>query len=169
MIVFKVDLPFVAENIDKKGKYLVLDNLQDPGNLGTLLRTADAVGVSGVVMTDNCVDLYNPKVVRSAMGSITRLDLFVVDNFLNVATLFDELGIVTNAAVVRNGDNITEFDFDRPCAVVIGNEGKGLPKEHSDICKNRVTISMHGNIESLNAACAGTIILWEMFRGGSHG
>ena len=145
MIVFKVDLPFVAENIDKNGKYLVLDNLQDPGNLGTLLRTADAVGVSGVVMTDNCVDLYNPKVVRSAMG------------------------IVTNAAVVRNGENITEFDFDRPCAVVIGNEGKGLPKEHSDICKNRVTISMHGNIESLNAACAGTIILWEMFRGGSHG
>lgn len=147
----------------------MLDNLQDPGNLGTLLRTADAVGVSGVVMTDNCVDLYNPKVVRSAMGSTTRLDLFVVNNFLNVATLFDELGIVTNAAVVRNGENITEFDFDRPCAVVIGNEGKGLPKEHSDICKNRVTISMHGNIESLNAACAGTIILWEMFRGGSHG
>ena len=70
-----------------------------------LLRTADAVGVSGVVMTDNCVDLYNPKVVRSAMGSTTRLDLFVVDNFLNVATLFDELGIVTNAAVVRNGEN----------------------------------------------------------------
>ena len=169
MIVFKVDLPFAAEYIDKKGKYLVLDNLQDPGNLGTLLRTADAVGVSGVVMTDNCVDLYNPKVVRSAMGSTTRLDLFVVDNFLNVATLFDELGIVTNAAVVRDGENITEFDFDRPCAVVIGNEGKGLPKEHSDICKNRVTISMHGNIESLNAACAGTIILWEMFRGGSHG
>ena len=119
MIVFKVDLPFVAEYI---------------------LRTADAVGVSGVVMTDNCVDLYNPKVVRSAMGSTTRLDLFVVDSFLNVATLFDELGIVTNAAVVRNGENITEFDFDRPCAVVIGNEGKGLPKEHSDICKNRVTI-----------------------------
>ncbi|WP_444435875.1 TrmH family RNA methyltransferase, partial [Ruminococcus bicirculans (ex Wegman et al. 2014)] len=56
MIVFKVDLPFVAEYIDKNGKYLVLDNLQDPGNLGTLLRTADAVGVSGVVMTDNCVD-----------------------------------------------------------------------------------------------------------------
>ena len=69
MIVFKVDLPFAAEYIDKNGKYLVLDNLQDPGNLGTLLRTADAVGVSGVVMTDNCVDLYNPKVVRSAMGS----------------------------------------------------------------------------------------------------
>lgn len=57
MIVFNVDLPFVAEYIDKNGKYLVLDNLQDPGNLGTLLRTADAVGVSGVVMTDNCVDL----------------------------------------------------------------------------------------------------------------
>ena len=69
----------------------------------------------------------------------------------------------------RKNSAITEFDFDRPCAVVIGNEGKGLPKEHSDICKNRVTISMHGNIESLNAACAGTIILWEMFRGGSHG
>lgn len=69
----------------------MLDNLQDPGNLGTLLRTADAVGVSGVVMTDNCVDLYNPKVVRSAMGSTTRLDLFVVDNFLNVATLLMSL------------------------------------------------------------------------------
>ncbi len=169
MIAYKVDLPFAAENIDKNGKYLVLDNLQDPGNLGTLLRTADAVGVSGVVMTDNCVDLYNPKVVRSAMGSISRLDLFVADSFLSAAKIFVDLGIVTAAAVVRNGENITEFDFNKPCAVVIGNEGRGLPEEHSDVCQKRVTISMQGNIESLNAACAGTIILWEMFRGGSRG
>lgn len=169
MIAHKVDLTFSCENIDRNGKYLVLDNLQDPGNLGTLLRTADAVGVSGVIMTDNCVDLYNPKVVRSAMGSISRLDLFVTDSFSNAAKIFDDLGIITAAAVVRNGEDITKFDFNKPCAVVIGNEGRGLPEEHSDMCQKRVTISMQGNIESLNAACAGTIILWEMFRGGSRG
>ena len=91
---------------------------------------------------------------------------------LRLGSYYLETGYGIRASKVtydRKNSAITEFDFDRPCAVVIGNEGKGLPKEHSDICKNRVTISMHGIIVSLNAACAGTIILWEMFRGGSHG
>lgn len=165
MIAHKVDKGFDAGLLKSEGKYLVLDGLQDPGNLGTLLRTADAVGVDGVVLTGNCVDLYNPKVVRSAMGSIARLDLFVVKDFSGVVKTFDEIGVETAAAVVRDGDSITDFDFKKPCAVVIGNEGKGLPKDHVDLCGSIVTIKMQGNIESLNAACAGTIILWEMFRG----
>lgn len=169
MIAKKLDIPFCEDNIDKGGKYLVLDGLQDPGNLGTLLRTADAVGVSGAVMTDNCVDLYNPKVVRSAMGSISRLKIFVVKRFEEAAELFGKVGILTAAAVVRDGESITDFDFSKPCAVVIGNEGKGLPNEHVELCDRKITITMHGNIESLNAACAGTIILWEMFRGESRG
>lgn len=169
MIAHKLDRDLCENELDRNGKYLVLDGLQDPGNLGTLLRTADAVGASGVVLTDNCVDLYNPKVVRSAMGSISRLKLFVVNSFERVAETFDAIGIETVAAVVRNGEDITGFSFSKPCAVVIGNEGRGLSDEHIALCSKKVTIAMHGNIESLNAACAGTIILWEMFRGDSNG
>lgn len=165
MIAHKVDKKFDSEHLESDGKYLVLDGLQDPGNLGTLLRTADAVGVDGVVMTGNCVDLYNPKVVRSAMGSIARLNLFVVKDFSEVVKTFREIGVETAAAVVRGGDSITGFDFKKPCAVVIGNEGNGLSEDHIELCDSSITIRMQGNIESLNAACAGTIILWEMFRG----
>jgi len=142
----------------------VLNHLQDPGNVGTLLRTADAVGADGVVLTGNCCDLYNPKVVRSAMGSMGRIKIYVEDDFSRVCNTLSELGIKTLAAVIKNGVSVTEYDFDKPCAVVIGNEGNGLSESDADMCDEKITIRMNGNIDSLNAAVAGAIILWEMFR-----
>lgn len=164
------DNSFDESVVKPEGKYLVLNNLQDPGNLGTLLRTADAVGLDGVVLSNNCCDLYNPKVLRSAMGSIFRIDVFVCNDFAQTVSVLKNQGVKTWASVVdTDAVSLVEADFSGGNAVVVGNEGNGLSSEDAAFCDERVTIKMHGNINSLNAAMAGAIMLWEMTRsGGSH-
>ncbi len=146
-----------------KGKYVVLNNIQDPGNLGTILRTADAVGMSGVILCENCCDLYNPKVVRSTMGSLFRLNIYIESEFCNVCRILKEQGIKTYAAVVsKQAGEIRSVEFDGNAAMVIGNEGNGLKDEHITLCDKCVTIEMNGNINSLNAGIAAAILMWEM-------
>ncbi|MDO5125308.1 MAG: RNA methyltransferase [Ruminococcus sp.] len=153
------------ETLKHDGKYLVMNNLQDPGNVGTILRTCDAVGADGVIMTNNCCDLYNPKTLRSAMGSLFRLNVFVCDDFSEVCEVLKKCNIKTYAAVVdRDAQAVDKTDFSHGVAVVIGNEGRGIQKEDVALCDSRLTIKMQGNIESLNAAMAAGIILWEMKR-----
>lgn len=159
-----LDKPFTEDKLKKGGKYLVLDELQDPGNLGTMIRTSDAVGLDGIVLTGNCVDLYNPKTVRSAVGSMPRVDIFVEKDFERVIEAFRLKDIPTAAAVINGGTEIRQYDFSKGCAVVIGNEGRGLMHDHAEMCSHKVTIAMHGHIDSLNAATAATIFLWEMTR-----
>lgn len=150
-------------SIKSNGKYLVMNNLQDPGNAGTILRTCDAVGTDGVIMTNNCCDLYNPKTLRAAMGSLFRLKVYLCDDFSEVCQLFSRTRIKTYAAVVdKNAAAVETVDFSHGAAVVIGNEGRGLSEEHAQLCDEKITIKMQGNIESLNAAMAAGIILWEM-------
>lgn len=160
----KLDKILKVDTIDLSGKYVILDNIQDPGNLGTILRTADAMGAKGVVLSNNCCDLYNPKVVRSAMGSLARVNVYIEQSFENAVDVFRKCGIPVIASVISGGENIALFRFEESCAVVIGNEGNGMAKEHVKLCDKSVTIAMHGNINSLNAAAAATIIMWEMFR-----
>lgn len=161
-----LDKPFSGAALKADGKYLILDGLQDPGNLGTMIRTCDAVGLDGVVLTGGCVDLYNPKVVRSAVGSMPRVDIFVEKDCKLVLDAFRDMGIRTAAAVIDGGVEIKSFDFSGGCAVVIGNEGRGLSHESVELCTDKVSIAMHGHIDSLNAATAATIFLWEMTRRG---
>lgn len=160
----RVDKPFEGENISQTGRYIVLDDLQDPGNLGTVIRTADAMGVDGVVLAGDCVDLYNPKTVRSAVGSLPRLDIFIEKDFERVTRVLKRRGVTTYAAVISGGEEVTKAGFQRGCAVVIGNEGRGLSDRDADLCDRRVTIAMKGHINSLNAATAAAILLWEMMR-----
>lgn len=151
--------------IKSNGKYLVMNNLQDPGNVGTILRTCDAVGIDGVVMTSNCCDLYNPKVLRAAMGSVFRLNVYTCDDFSSVCKLFESRDIKTMAAVVdKDAQAVESVDYTQGGAIVIGNEGKGLKADDVSLCDMKITIKMQGNIESLNAAMAAGIILWEMNR-----
>lgn len=159
-----LDKPFSEDVLKKGGRYLILDELQDPGNLGTMIRTSDAVGLDGIVLTGNCVDLYNPKTVRSAVGSMPRVDIFIEKDFEKVSEIFAVKGIRTAAAVIDGGENILRYDFSKGCAVVIGNEGRGLAHDHVKLCSDKVSIAMHGHIDSLNAATAATIFLWEMTR-----
>ena len=143
-------------------KYLILEHLQDPGNLGTVLRTADAVGVDGVVLTGNCTELYNPKVVRSTMGSLSRVTIYNENDLDRVVSVLKASGHTVIASVVRDGVLLSGYSFPSRCAVIIGNEGNGLSDNAIISSDERVTIDMHGFAESLNASVAAAVFLWEM-------
>ncbi len=162
-LVKKIERKFTPEHIKKTNKYLVLNNLQDPGNIGTIIRTADAVGIDGIFMTSDCCELFNPKLVRSTMGSLFRMDIFEGFTILEIVEIFKENKIKTYSAVIDSGAvSVTECDFSEGGLVVIGNEGNGLPKEIAELTDFKLSIKMKGNVNSLNAAMASGIIMWEM-------
>lgn len=143
------------------GKYIVLFGLQDCGNVGMIIRTADALGMDGIILSGTC-DLYSPKVIRSTMGSVFRTDIFIENDTEKLFSLLEKNNIITSAAVIDGEENVIECGFSGKQAVFIGNEGNGLPADVSARCDRRVTIPMNGSINSLNAAMAAGIIMWEM-------
>ncbi len=149
--------------VSADGVYLALEDVQDPGNLGTILRTAEAFGVSGILLSKGCCDRYNPKVLRASMGGVFRLPLTVCEDF--VGTL-GELGkTLPVLASVIDGDALPVTAAPKSGAVaVIGNEGNGMSQAAIDACTHRVTIPMAGRAESLNASMAAGILLWELCR-----
>lgn len=153
-----------SDNVKSGGKYVVLHTLQDPGNMGTVIRTADALGVDGIAAV-GCCDIYNPKTVRSAMGALMRMPVCEVSEDEMFAA-FAGKNIRTFASVV-SGDavSVKECGFSGGAAVLIGNEGSGLTAETSEKCSERITIKMHGTAESLNAAAAASILMWELMNG----
>lgn len=157
-----LDKNHIADKIKDGGKFLVLNNLQDPGNVGTIIRVSDAVGIAGVYLC-GCCDIYNPKTVRSTMGSMFRVPFECGMSYSEVIKMMRAHGIVTYATVIdKDAQSLRETDFEQSCAVVIGNEGSGLTAEEAGACDKRVTIKMKGNINSLNAASAAGIFLWEL-------
>lgn len=151
------------------GTYAILYQLQDPGNAGMLLRTADAFGLDGVIYSA-CCDIYSPKVVRATMGSLFRVPVCCTTEIAPVLEACRQAGVETCAAVVdSDAEPVGQCAFRPGTAVLIGNEGNGLSKEVSDACDRRVTIPMHGTIESLNAAMAAGIVLWEVKRAENGG
>ena len=156
--------PALSALIHAGGSYAVLHQLQDPGNAGMILRTADALGLDGVIYSASC-DIYSPKVVRATMGSLFRVPLCCVPDIAPVLEACRCAGVETCAAVVSGAAELVgQCRFSGGTAIVIGNEGNGLPETVADACDRRVTIPMHGTIESLNAAMAAGIILWEVQR-----
>lgn len=144
-------------------KYVLLQNMQDPSNLGAVLRSADALGFSGVVLTKDSCDIYSPKVCRASMGAVFRVPFMICEDECEFVKEFNEFG-KSYAAVVRNGTSITELDYAGTSLLCIGNEGNGLTEDLVNSCTYPVTIPMKGNAESLNAAAAAGIIMWEMIR-----
>ena len=142
---------------------LVLDNLQDPGNLGTIFRTAEAAGVTGIILSRDCVDIYNPKVIRSTMGSVYRVPFTYVEDLKDVMKLLKEHHITSYAAHLK-GENVYERDFRSACAFLIGNEGNGLTDEISTMAEQYIKIPMCGKLESLNAAIAAAVLMYETRR-----
>ena len=145
------------------GKYIILYGLQDPGNVGMIIRTADALGMSGVVMSGTC-DLYSPKVIRSTMGSVFRINIYVENDTENLFSILTDNKVMTSAGVIDGETLLTDCTFTGKHAVFVGNEGNGLPEEVSGRCDRRITIPMNGNINSLNVAMASGILMWEMQR-----
>ncbi len=155
----------LQEILKKQNPFLiVLEDLQDPGNVGTILRTAEGAGVDGVIMTKNCVDIYNPKTIRSTMGSIYRVPFFVVDNINEILEQFQSHYIKTYAAHLGGQNNYDCENYTKGTAIFIGNEGNGLSDELSSQADCLVRIPMCGQVESLNAAMAAGIFMYEAAR-----
>lgn len=140
-----------------------LENLQDPGNLGTILRTAEGAGVTGIVMSKDTVDIYNPKAVRSTMGSIFRIPFCYVENLAATVGKLGEQGYCTLGAHMQ-GTRFYDLDYRNPTVFCIGNEGNGLSKELMETLSAIISIPMKGRVESLNAATAATVLMYEAMR-----
>ncbi|MBE5827020.1 MAG: RNA methyltransferase [Butyrivibrio sp.] len=143
---------------------LVLENIQDPGNLGTMLRSGEGAGVTGVILSKGCADIYNPKVIRSTMGSIFRMPFIYVEDLAGTVKDLEAKGINTYAAHLKGQKNYDEFDYRKPTAFLIGNEGNGLTKETADAAATYVLIPMKGEVESMNAATSSAILTFEASR-----
>ncbi len=155
-------LPETANLPQHGNRCMLLHNVQDPANLGAILRTAEALGTDALYLYQ-CVDLYNPKTIRSSMGAMFRLPLMRITDMDAFFAHCKAVSLPTCAAVVdRDADPLGGYDFCRGAVVLIGNEGNGLPKEVSGACDKRLTIPMSPASNSLNAAMAAGLFLWEM-------
>lgn len=140
---------------------IILENLQDPGNLGTILRTGEGAGIDGVIMTKETADLFNPKVIRATMGSIYRMPYVYVDDILESIKELKKRDIAVYAAHLDDSVCYDVPDYKKGTAFLIGNEGNGLKKETADSATQYIKIPMHGQVESLNAAIATSILMYE--------
>ena len=140
---------------------LLLDGIQDPGNLGTILRTSEAAGVNMVIMSEDCVDIFNPKVIRSTMGSIFRVP-FITNDLVSVIELMKTEGISVYGAALEDSTDCRNITFPDRCAIVIGNEGNGISQSVLNAVTEKIRIPMAGEVESLNAAVSAAVLLYHI-------
>lgn len=156
------EIPNLLSEIKGK-KFIILENLQDPGNIGTIIRSAQAFGVDGVVFVGNCADIYSPKVLRSTMGTVFSTPIYRFSSMTQAKEELKEIDCeILGAVLDENSQKLSQIKFKDACAVVIGNEANGLSDLAKSACDSFVFIEMSGNAESLNAAVAASVIMWEM-------
>ena len=160
--LFSVRMPS-APDLYKVRRVLALEELQDPGNVGTVLRTADAFGVDLVVLLEGCADLYAPKTVRASMGAVFRQAAVRMDAEAFISFCREKNLPLWGAALTDTAQDLRSVPLD-PAAVLIGSEGHGLSRERLRACGGEIIIPMSGEAESLNAAVAAAIVMWEMQR-----
>lgn len=158
----EVTWDMISEN--KNGFYLLAEEINDPGNLGTILRTASACGVDAVFLSKGSVDLYHPKVLRATMGAVFHMPVFQNVDMEETASLLRSHGIPLYAAHLQGRQYPYSLNLRRACAFMIGNEARGLSEEASSLCDSYVKIPMPGRAESLNAAVAAAVLLYEVVR-----
>lgn len=151
--------------IKRDGSYLLAHSLQDPGNLGTIIRSCCAFGADGLILSEDCPDLYSPKVLRAAMGGAFRLPILTTSDMGETVAALLERGLpVYAAALTRGARPLTALPLEQGCGILIGNEGNGLPQSLIARCTGAAIIPMEPGTESLNAAMAAGIFLWECHR-----
>ena len=163
LVMKTLDKTSDIDKIDYNGKFLLLDNMQNPDNISTVLRSSDAFSVKGVFVTRDSCDIYSPKVVRGSMGAIFRVPFYMIDSAPDFLTnVYSTKGISFAACLTDTAENIKDVIFPANSLVVIGNEAKGLSHATINACDRQVIIPMKGRIDSLNAGVAASIIMWEM-------
>ncbi|MDO5538978.1 MAG: RNA methyltransferase [Eubacteriales bacterium] len=157
---------YVLDDIlnDKKPLLLLLEDIQDPGNLGTIFRTAEGAGITGIIMSSKTADIYNPKTIRSTMGSLYRMPFLQVKEFEPVLDELKKREIRTYAAHLQGSVDYTAEDYTGGSAFMIGNEGNGLSEKLASQADVYIKIPMSGQLESLNAAIAAAILMFEARR-----
>lgn len=148
-----------------KRKWLALEDVRDPGNIGTVIRTAEALGIDGLILSSGCCDVYSPKVLRGSMGGVFRLPLWETADMPKALARLRGAG-VTSYACVPSADalSVVEAPLAAGSVCVIGNEANGLTDATITACDYRLTVPMAGRAESLNAAVAASLVMWEMSR-----
>lgn len=149
---------------DERKAWVLLDDLRDPGNLGTIIRTSEGAGMSGVIMSKESVDLFNPKVVRSTMGAIFRVPFCYVDSLTCVIDSIKSSGYEVYASAMEGSEVYDHVDYTKGAAFIIGNEANGVSDEVFEKASKRIRIPMEGKLESLNAAVSAAIIMYEIAR-----
>lgn len=157
---------YTLENLlnGDKTNLLLLESIQDPGNLGTMIRTGEGAGITGVIMNKTTVDLFNPKTIRSTMGSIYRVPFLMTEDLIGTMKELQQKGITLYAAHLKGQNSYDEEDYSKPVGFLIGNEGNGLSDEVANIADTYIKIPMEGQVESLNAAISATLLMYEANR-----
>lgn len=166
-ILVVVDRPeYTLEDMLKEENPLlvILEDIQDPGNLGTILRTGEGAGITGVIMSKNTVDIYNPKTIRSTMGSVYRVPFLYTEDLQDTIKTLKKRGVTLYAAHLKGKKEYDEFSYKNACGFLIGNEGNGLKDETAAMADTYLRIPMEGEVESLNAAIATSLLIYEVHR-----
>ena len=148
----------------EKSRFLLLEDVRDPGNMGTLFRTAEAAGIDEVILSRDCVDIYNPKTIRSTMGTIYRLPHVICDSneqWQDVIGKLKSSGVTLYGGALKEARQYDKVDYHGKCGIVIGNEANGISSDTLSLIE-KIYIPMEGQIESLNAAVAGSILMYAM-------
>lgn len=154
----------LRDNDKKQMLFIMLEDIQDPGNLGTIFRTAEAAGADGVIMSSRTADIYNPKTIRSTMGAVYRVPFLYTEDLSSIIKMLRERGTAVYAAHLRATVFYDAFDYRQSTAFLIGNEANGLREETAGCADTLLSIPMEGKAESLNAAVASSILLYEAYR-----
>lgn len=164
-IIAVVKIPKGLECLKEKGLYIALDRIQDPGNLGTIIRTADAAGFDGLIYNKGTVDPYGEKVLRSTMGSIFSLPLLAVEDLAKTLCESKEKGHLVFCTSLKDSRDYSEVSYKDGAIIVIGNESQGVSEEVFEQASHKIKIPIYGQAESLNAAIAAAIIMYEAVKG----
>lgn len=153
---------FMSEHKDGILRLLVLESVQDPGNLGTMIRTAEGAGFDGIIADGKTADVYNPKVTRATMGSMFRMPVIYIDDLHEILGMLQQDGVKLCGTHLKGTKSYMSAEYGDRVAVIIGNEGRGMTDATSDMCDLLVKIPMSGKVESLNASVAAALMMYEV-------
>ena len=148
--------------IDKNSFFVILDRVCEPGNMGTIIRTAEALGANGIFLSKGCVDLYNDKVIRATMGSIFHIPIVSDCDVASLINYFKDNNVDVVCTYLEGGKAPYNIDFNKATSIIIGNEANGVLEEYKNMATNLVKIPMVGNVESMNASISSGIIFYEV-------